>query len=216
MSSPDAHTGETDESLPPELVPIATRAAVEGIPIAAIGRILAHPFEVVIGCLKYQLSVGNIVELPRADWPPTAKLADRLPTLIGRHAETDVDFACRKLFKLTQLEAAFLTTLMKVERADKSTLHQVIEAQRFKRQAQPDAREITDPKMVDVMICKLRRKLKDVDTTLGNAIVTIWGGGYYIEPAVKTAILKRLFPDGPEATTEIPLTADGRPKYTGL
>jgi hypothetical protein len=185
---------DLEEGLPADLIPIAARAAIEGIPVAAIGRILAHPFEVVVNTLKYQLSVGNIVEIPRADWPPTAKLSDRVPTVARRRSDADVDFACRKILKLTSLEAAFLTTLLKVERADKSTLHQVIEAQRFKRQAQPDAREITDPKMVDVMICKLRKKL--VDKGFGNVIVTIWGGGYYVEPDRKAALLAHLFPDG--------------------
>lgn len=196
MDTPDHHGVDDEDSLPPAFVPVAARAAVEGIPIAAIGRILAQPFEVVVNALKYQLSVGNIVELPRPDWPPTAKREDRVPTVHRKRTDADVDFACRRLFKLTPLEAGFLTTLIKVERCDKSTLHQVIEAKRFNRQQPPDNRDTTDPKMVDVIICKLRKKLKDLDQAWAAAINTIWGGGYYIEQNVKATILARLFPDG--------------------
>ena len=67
--------------------------------------------------------------------------------------------------------------LLKREEADKETLHFVIETQRALRRTRPDSVETTDPKMVDVVICKLRKKLRP----LGINIQTLWGHGYYID-----------------------------------
>jgi DNA-binding winged helix-turn-helix (wHTH) protein len=54
--------------------------------------------------------------------------------------------------------------------------------------------EVTDPKMVDVMICKLRRKLREVDMRFADAIKTIWGLGYHIEQPMKALLMAALVP----------------------
>jgi Transcriptional regulatory protein, C terminal len=177
----------------------AVRAAHEGIPVAAIGRILKAEYGEVQATLKFKLMAGVIVEMPKLDWPPTARMSDRLPTIPRTATDDDLQFTCRKSFKMTPLEAVFLVYLLRNERGDKDKLHNLVEAMRFKRASQPDSNETTDPKIVDVMICKLRKKLK----LLGwdGAIHTVWGGGYYLEPSLKPAILQRLESggsDGPQ------------------
>jgi hypothetical protein len=174
---------EADDCLPDLLDPIAIRAANEGIPVVAIARLLHRPSEEVFASLRRALMCGNIAEVPKSDWPPTAKMRDRLPVIIWQLSDEDILFSCRKAFSLTALEAGFLVVLIKHDRADKSKLHNVVEMRRFARSSQPAKIDCTDPKMVDVMICKLRKKLKAVDSTL--LIDTIWGGGYYIKQDVK-------------------------------
>ena len=165
---------------------VITRAANEGIPTAAIARIVQRDFDEVCESLTNALATGDIGSMPKADWPPTARWSDRLPTVPRSANSADVEFQCRKAFKLTNLEAGFMMVLLRCECADKERLHNVIEQQRLSRANQPDKMELTDPKMVDVMICKLRKKLKLVD---GEFIIsTSWGKGYYIEPVVKQRI----------------------------
>lgn len=170
--------------------PIAVRAAVEGIPVGAIARILALSFGDTQAMLEDARLRGEIVEIPKPDWPPTAKLADRLPALPASPSDADVEFAVQQIFKLTALEAGFLAVLLKHDRVEKLKLHNIVEQKRLTRSSQPNKLESTDPKMVDVMVCKLRKKLKKVDP--GFLITTIWGGGYHIVPGVKSAIVRHM------------------------
>jgi hypothetical protein len=181
---------DPEDCLAPDKVEYAVRAAHEGIPIAAIGRILKAEFGEVMATLKFKLMAGSICEMPKPDWPPTARMSDRLPTIPRTATDDDLQFTCRKSFKMTPLEAVFLVYMLRNERGDKDKLHNLVEAMRFKRASQPESTETTDPKIVDVMICKLRKKLKALGWP--GAIHTVWGGGYYIDASLKPSILARL------------------------
>jgi hypothetical protein len=176
---------DTDE-LPGWLIPIVVGAANEGIPVAAIGRSCKMPFSNIMTALRDAKARGDVVDIPNADWPPSAKRHDRLPAVAPSRQDDDYAFLCRQLFRLTPLEAAFLVTLLKHDRVEKTRLHNVVEQYRITRSTQPCARDATDPKMVDVMICKLRKKLKTIDARF--LISTIWGGGYHVTPEAKAAI----------------------------
>lgn len=63
-----------------------------------------------------------------------------------------------------------LALMLKRDEVTKEQLHAVIE------NARPPGREITEIKMVDVMICKLRKKIKVHEIE----VKTMWGLGYYI------------------------------------
>ena len=185
---------DPDEQINPDatitVAPLACRLASEGIPVAAIARCVQYPSGEVLGTLHVAHAQGVIGGVPKFDWPPTGKLSDHLPQPSTDIPENDLVFAARKLFKLTPLEAAFLVVLLRCDHADKGRLHTVIENQRFTRAQNPDRLESTDPKMVDVMICKLRKRLKAAD--LSYTVMTVWGSGYYIEPLVQTAIMTKL------------------------
>lgn len=166
--------------LPAELVPIAIRFADEGIPINVIARGLRQPAENVRESLFDALHSGAIVEMPRPDWPPTSKRSDRVPTTFEqRISDDDLFNRCMRVFKVTRLQATVLSVLLKRDHAEKETLHNAIERRRFNRQSKPHNMEATDPKMVDVVICVLRKKLK----ALGVTIKTAWGSGYYMDAA---------------------------------
>lgn len=185
---------DDDERLPDLLAPIACRLANEGIPIRAIARGLAQSAELVRGTLAQGKLQGVIFDVPADDWPPTARKSDHLPCAGGR-TEADLHIAARKLFKLTNLEGAFLMQLLKRDHADKECLHGVIETQRTSRlSGRPDTTECTDPKMVDVMICKLRKRLRDYDKNI--QINTVWGSGYYIDPDVRKIVIDLLLGPG--------------------
>ena len=153
---------------------IAARLANEGIPVAAIARGLARSSSDVRHCLEYCLEIGGITEMPISDWPPTARRSDRLPAFLKKEPEKIQLLSCQRVLGLTPLEAAFMLVLLRRDEADKDTLHYVIETQRALRRA--DNPETTDKKMVDVIICKLRKKLRKFNVD----IKTIWGRGYYL------------------------------------
>jgi hypothetical protein len=80
-----------------------------------------------------------------------------------------------------------MMVLLRFDHADKDKLHAVVEAQRQKRALRPDKQELTDKKIVDVIICKLRKKL--VAHNENFILKTAWGSGYFFEQSVKKAIL---------------------------
>lgn len=191
------------------LIPYAVAAANEGIPVAAIARILKHPMDDLYEVLKDQKAIGSIVDIPRADWPPGTRVAARVPEL-AVPSDEDLSFSCKRTFKLTALEVGFLVALLKNKQVEKSRLHHVVEQQRATRQSQPDKQDETDPKMVDVIICKLRKKLKTVDREL--KIETIWGGGYCIASDMKPRIIAVAYGE-PHAQEAAPAPAnDNEPR----
>lgn len=193
MLAPDP--SEVD-AVPQELHAHMGRAAVEGIPVAAIARIFLQDLGETYVVLNYLHSIGTIVEVPKSDWPPTARRLDRVPQFETRTPNIDVQFIAQRVFKLTKLEAGFLTAMIRCDHADKNMLHGIIEQQRMQRQQRPSTTETTDIKMVDVMICKLRKKMKDFDARFASCIKTVWSGGYYIDPTVKPDILAVLSEHG--------------------
>lgn len=180
----------TEPGLPALHVAVATRAANEGIPLASIARIIGQPFDLVSEVLESALALGQITQMPKPDWPPGVRWAERVPSTPRTANAEDVEFACRKHFRLTPLEAGVLMVLLRFEYADKDKLHGVVEAQRFARAVRPDSPEETDPKIVDVIICKLRKKLKSQDEKF--VLTTSWGRGYYFDPKVKAAIYEAI------------------------
>ena len=178
------------------LADAATNMANEGIPVAAIARVLLISYGYVTDMLHEALLQGHIAEMPRSDWPPGVRIREHIPTIpvTRKTSNAEIEIVCRKLFKLTNLEAGFVVLLLKVEHATKEKLHNVIETQRAARASRPDNMEMTDQKMVDVIICKLRKKLKVIDPEF--IISTVWAGGYYIDPSVKEKFYVRLAAEG--------------------
>lgn len=191
---------------------IVVNAANEGIPVASIARILATPFEAVHEVLKDALAHGSIIEIPRSDWTPGTRVAERLP-VTAQTTDADLAFLCKKAFRITSLECGFLMAMLKARQIEKARLHNIIEQHRMARQAQPNALEATDPKMVDVIVCKLRKKLKTVDK--GFTIETIWGGGYYIEAEVKQKIMAHANGE-PDAPKENSTGSTSQPEFLEL
>jgi DNA-binding response OmpR family regulator len=150
----------------------AVRMADEGIPVRAIARSVRLPSEEVYEILKDAVQRGTIVELPKNDWPLGSTRGQRA-AFNGTALESDeaLQMACARCFRCTRLEAAILGVLLKRNEVMKAQLHLVIEQMRPGENRPP-----TDPKMVDVIICHLRKKLKTHEIT----IKTVWGRGYRI------------------------------------
>jgi hypothetical protein len=149
---------------------VAIRLADEGIPVRAISRTLALPSEDVREILAEARDAGAIVELPRDDWPPNVSRNQRLPGLASLAAIDDelILLNLVRLFKLTPQQALLLLVLLKRREVTRKQMHAAIESRRG------GPKEETDKKIVDVVVCKLRKRLK----TFGLEIETVWAWGY--------------------------------------
>lgn len=163
--------------LDPVLASIAVRLADEGIPVRAIARAIKHSSEDVRDALHIAIDCGQIVSMPRDDWPAGILRDNRIPDTIGKVKleNENLIFNIARLFKVTKLQAALFSVLLKRTEVIKDTLHQVIESRR-----KPNKEE-TDPKMVDVVICHLRKRLE----VFGIEIETQWASGYYMTPDMR-------------------------------
>ena len=171
---------------------LIAQGALEGVPIRVIARMAGQPFAQVSERLQEMLSAGEITSVPKPDWTPRVPVSptgpiERMP---ADRPEEYYEFHFKRLFRLTRLEAVFLVTLLKHLRVHRMTLHVIIEERRTRR-AQPPLRDKpTNVKMSDVVICKLRTKLRATDGRL--QIETDWGNGYYIAVPVKRLLFEKL------------------------
>ena len=170
---------DVEPLLPDPEAPITVRLANEGVPIRAIARSVLHSSEDVRWTIQEAIDVGTITSMPRDDWPAGVPRGSRLPSFMIGKSEASQLAACQRALKITRREASFMLVLMKRDEADKTTLHHVVETQRMARANQPGDPDETDPKIVDVVICHLRRKLKPKNIR----IATLWGHGYFLETA---------------------------------
>lgn len=167
---------------PAVLFPIIAGMANEGIPVLAIARSVALPSESIYDALRSAIATGILVELPKDDWPPGQRKSQRcLSYGTPLATEEGLKTALSRHFRATPLEAAMFAMMMRRDEVTKPQLHSVIEACR-----DPN-KETTEIKMVDVMICKLRKKLP-----AGVKIQTMWGSGYFISKEDRNLIFQLL------------------------
>jgi hypothetical protein len=158
--------------IPPHIASTISRLADEGVPVAAIARALLLPSEDIRQTLHDAIDAGMILDMPKEDWPPGSRRYQRGLTADSLLNNDDrLRFACSRYFKTTRLQSAILAVLLKRHEVTKDQLHQVVE------QLRSGDKDATDRKMVDVLICLLRRKLGPFDIP----IKTSWGVGYLIE-----------------------------------
>lgn len=153
-------------------VDIAVALADEGVPVRAIARSVKIPGEDVYDILKVAIGEGKLISLPKDDWPPSNHRSARYQAENTTLSHTDdiLGMACAARFKLSRLQATVFLAMLRRPEISKHQIHLAIEFNR----GNPD--EPTDLKMVDVVICLIRKKLKAVDPAL--SIDTIWGAGY--------------------------------------
>ena len=152
------------------------RAADEGVPLGALKRIFRVDDANLREFLHTALASGRLVALPKEDWPPLVPRDQRVPT-VPRHDlgedDQDVIMKMARHFHTTKLEGNILLVILRRRYATREALHDAVESNR----GNPD--EATDKKIVDVVVCKLRKKL----APLGLTLHTIHSIGYEISEA---------------------------------
>lgn len=171
--TPITHPGERGTMTDLQMV----RLADEGVPIRALVRVFRRPFDEVERLLKEARDEGTIIDLPAADWPADTRRDTRVPTPSAARGDAPIEFvhALRSEFRLTSCEATLLGVLVWKGRASKAALHEIVSNE-------------AEPKIIDVFVCKLRKKLAPYQLDIG----TVWGWGYTIAEDVRGAIVTRL------------------------
>ena len=173
---------------------LLTRMAIEGVPIRAIARIVQLPSAEIRASLEEAAAAGIIVQMPRDDWFAGLARDHRVPEYAkGGLNDALLILNVVRLFGVTQQQACLLLVLIKRREVTRKMLHNVIEGRR------PHPKVETEPKIVDVVICKLRTKLK----VFGLTITTVWSCGYFMPAPDRKKALKMLneFLEAPHAVT---------------
>lgn len=160
--------------------------ADEGVPIAAIARALKTPSADVREVLHDAAAAGKIFAVPKEDWPPSSRRDEREPALITNLPDGEKFIMdCVRTFRVTRLQARLLSVLIRRPEATKQMLHQVVE------QSRDPTKESTDMKIVDVVICHLRKRLKP----FALDIETIWSCGYCMSADTRRRAVQMLQPE---------------------
>lgn len=163
---------------------IAISLADEGVPVRAIARVIRTPGDAVYKFLKTAVDIGRLTELPKDDWPAGTSRTTRSPVyapLLSLDDDT-LRLACAQVFGTTRLQSAVLVAIIRRPETTKENIHQAIEGMR------PSGAEPTDQKMVDVVICHIRKKLSPATVELK----TLWGIGYSLAPLERDKVLSLL------------------------
>lgn len=163
---------------------LAIRLADEGVPVAAIARAMNRPFGEVADTIRAALHAGEIAAKPPTDWPPGtvryAPPAERITIPIGNgpSALEEATSAIPITFGLTRAEAKIVAAMMLRDLATKNYLYSALYG--------IDLDGGAAPKIMDVFVCKIRRKLAPHDIE----IATVWGRGYRIAPDGKARLVE--------------------------
>lgn len=163
---------------------IVIALADEGVPIRAIARSTKTPSKDIREILAAAVSSGSIVQIPRDDWAAGSTSSTRQSAADAFAALTDpqMEMYCVKLFKVTGLQAAVLTAMIKRKELTRDNIHHIIEARRTQRDGE------TSLKMIDVVIYHLRKRCK----SMGIKIHTIWSHGYYMQTEDRQSLRNKI------------------------
>jgi hypothetical protein len=171
-------TGCTGAFWPISLESCIVRAADEGIPVGSIKRVfLTSQINVDERDLIAQgVITGRLIEKPPEDW--AALVPRRLRATVGEHhksAEDDDELIIKmaRTLRTTKQESCVLMVVLRRGLATREMLHNAVEANR----GNPD--DATGEKIVDVVLCKIRKKLK----LWGIKLQTVHGTGYEMPDA---------------------------------
>lgn len=158
--------------------------ADEGVPVRAIARATHTPSDEIYELLKDAVSDGTLLELPQSDWPPGSLRRSRKPSgqSVLNLDDHTLRLACSNLFHMTRLQAAVFVAIIRRPEITKDQVHTAIEGTRSL------ASDPTDQKMIDVVICHIRKKIKEYDIKL----LTKWGQGYSFPYAEREKVLALL------------------------
>lgn len=155
---------------------LIVRLADEGVPLSAMCRALQRPFDEVLTIVTEAKEAGQIIAVPAADWPRGTRRDDRRPAMVPIRSGEIMESVGALMwgFKLTHQQATLLAALLCRPDQTKASLHAAVCR---------DGANPSHPKIVDVLICKIRPKL----LAKGIVIETVWGRGFRTMQAAKGA-----------------------------
>ena len=168
----------------PPLHSMMVEFANEGVPVLAIARATKTPSDEVFELLRAAVNDGNLFSMPNSDWPPGRMRTPKAPseTAVLSLDDQQLLLLCAGRFCFTPLQTRVFIALLRRSELTKDQLHNVIEGARDPNE------DPSDKKIVDVVICHIRKKLKKDCVEID----TMWGMGYKIRPSERTRLLDML------------------------
>ena len=164
---------------------IAIRMADEGIPFRAIQRVLQMQEEDLRDDLELAVYHGKLEAIPVFDWPRDSTRLNRRP-LSSPIFSSELSYSMiSSTFRLTRDQSVIFEQLLRHEVCTKGLLYAALATE-------------GDPKIVDVHLCNIRKRLSAHPEI---EISTIWGVGYSM-PRTSASYAKRLI----QSRFEIPVT----------
>lgn len=158
---------------------VIVRLADEGVPVRPIVRALLMEYQTVRDTIRDAHERGLITVIPRDEWPQGTRRDERLPDTVPMEVEDEhLNMLVIRRFGLTASEARMFTALLRRPEMTKNQLHKTSQGYEGGTHKEPTA-----PKIVDVFIHKLRKKLEVLSPPI--IIDTIWGRGYAMTSANK-------------------------------
>jgi hypothetical protein len=142
--------------------------AYEGVPQRAIARALQLPANEVGEVVADAVARGIIVEPSESEWPQGSR-APRHPSFAGPPIDEGTLLAAAQSLALTKTQAALFLALVRRKFCTTEILHDIVESRRWAHSTP------TDRKIVGVMICSVRKRLRGRYT-----IQTVQGSGYFM------------------------------------
>lgn len=161
-----------------ELNNVLVRLADEGIPVRAIARGLKIPSEDIREMLDEAVRVGDLLALPRDDWPPGLPREERepFPLVLKLYDEDALILHTGYCFGVSRMQSAVLLQFLRRREVTRDFLHETLEVLRTS-EGHPNG----NVKIVDVVLWALRRKLKPYFDG-HRVIVTVMAQGYLMIP----------------------------------
>jgi hypothetical protein len=161
---------------------IAVRLAGEGVPFRVISRATKISFDELLDQLAMARAAGRIMRIPREDWPVLPRGHSSEPARLRKFDEDTLLSATMRIFGLTLCQARIMLTLIRLPGSvSNERLHDAY------NQRGNDTAD-TALKIVDVVICTMRKKLEP----LGLTIVSEWGYGKRLRSADRARALQML------------------------
>lgn len=166
---------------------LSVRLADEGVPLRAIARATNIPSEDVRAVLRHAVATGQLLELPKEDWPPGFPRDQRALQLSRMQASNPEQLliSVQRIFRLSASQASLFLMLLQHPHISKARLDKA-------------------HKTVDVHVCQMRPKL----ALLGLDIETLWGYGYQLSPADRKRAMDMVIGEIADTSTN---TADQPP-----
>jgi hypothetical protein len=159
---------------------VAVRLADEGVPLRAIARAIGQPSTDLRERLAQAKATGQLVELPKEDWPPGFPRDQRALQLSRMVADDKaaVELALAQVFHLTSTEIGLVLLLLANPSVPKERINMV-------------------HRTIDVHICNIRRRLSPFNVSIG----TLWGHGYQLTAEARTRIMELILAHAREPHT---------------
>jgi hypothetical protein len=147
---------------------VAVLLADEGVPLRAIARATHIPSAELRDRFRDAKEGGQLIELPKEDWPPgfpRDQRALQLSRMVTQNPEA-VSLALQQVFHLTPTEVGLLMLLLTSPTVPKSRFNMV-------------------HRTIDVHMCRIRQRLDP----FGIAVTTLWGHGYQLDANSRRRIM---------------------------